>query len=149
MDFRKHSGPTPVDDMEPQTITDCENFTRLQETWILFLSTLPPDSGTLISKLNATFTFIWKEDFGPLSNSPVIFLHSQGFCFRSGLVTHFLKKSERGDSRCTDSSCSSLLVKLSQVFESALLDSIIKLAVIPVACAHFHTQILPSSQLCI
>ncbi len=40
---------------------------------------------TLISKLNAKFTFIWKkkkkkkeEDFGPLSNSPVLFLHSPG-----------------------------------------------------------------------
>ncbi len=40
------------------------------------------------------------------------------FCFRSGLVALFLKTSERGDS-----SFSSLLVKLSQVFESALLDS--------------------------
>ncbi len=46
------------------------------------------------------------------------------FCFRSGLVALFLKMSERGDSWCTDSSFSSLLVKLSQVFESALLDSI-------------------------
>ncbi len=60
--------------------------------------------------------------------------------FRSGLVALFLKTSER---------LSSLLVKLSQVFESALLDSILKLAVIPFACAHFPTQILPSSQLCI
>ncbi len=54
-------------------------------------------------------------------------------CFRSGLVALFLKMSERGDSWCTDSSFSSLLVKLSQVFESALLDSILKLAFIPVA----------------
>ncbi len=69
------------------------------------------------------------------------------FCFRSGLVPLFLKMSERGDSWCTDSSFSSLLVKLSQVFESALLDSILKLAVIPVACAHFHTQFPLSSQL--
>ncbi len=68
--------------------------------------------------------------------------------FRSGLVALFLKTSERGDSWCTDSSFSPLLVKLSQVFESALLDSILKLAVIPVACAPFPTQILPSSQLC-
>ncbi len=52
--------------------------TGLQATWILCLSTLPPNSGTLISKLNATFTFIWKEDFGPLSNSPVIFLFISG-----------------------------------------------------------------------
>ncbi len=59
------------------------------------------------------------------------------FCFRSGLVALFLKMSERGDSWCTDCSFSSLLVKLSQVFESALLGSILKLAVIPVACAHF------------
>ncbi len=59
------------------------------------------------------------------------------FCFRSGLVALFLKMSEHGDSWCTDSSFSPLLVKLSQVFESALLDCILKLAVIPVACAHF------------
>ncbi len=62
------------------------------------------------------------------------------FCFRSGLVALFLKMSERGDSWCTDSSFSPLLVKLSQVFESALLDSILKLAVIPVACATFPIQ---------
>ncbi len=49
------------------------------------------------------------------------------FCFRSGLAALFLKMSERGDSWCTNSSFSSLLVKLSQVFESALLDSILKL----------------------
>ncbi len=42
------------------------------------LSTLPPDSGTLIYKLNAKFTFIWKEDFGSLSSSPVLFLLSSG-----------------------------------------------------------------------
>ncbi len=35
--------------------------------------------------------------------------------------------SERGDSWCTDSSFSSVLVKLSHVFESALLDSILSL----------------------
>ncbi len=45
------------------------------------------------------------------------------FCFRSGLVALFLKTSERGDFWCTDSTFSPLLVKLSQVFESALLDS--------------------------
>ncbi len=66
-----------------------------------------------------------------------------------GLLALFLKTSEHGDSWCTDSSFSPLLVKLSQVFESALLDSILKLAVIPAACAPLPTQILPSSQLCI
>ncbi len=33
---------------------------------------------TLISKWNAKCTFIWKEDFGPLSNSPVLLLFSPG-----------------------------------------------------------------------
>ncbi len=32
----------------------------------------------LTSRWNAKFTLIWKEDFGPLSNSPVLFLHSPG-----------------------------------------------------------------------
>ncbi len=50
------------------------------------LSTLHPDSGTLISKSNAKLTFIWKEVFGPLSNSPVIFLFSPG----KMLLTMFL-----------------------------------------------------------
>ncbi len=61
--------------------------TGLQATWILCLSTLPLGSRTLIFKLNAKFTFIWKEDFGPLSNSPVLFL-----LFRPGkmLLTMFL-----------------------------------------------------------
>ncbi len=71
------------------------------------------------------------------------------FCFRSSLVALFLKISECSDSWCMDSSFSSLLVKLSQVFASGLLYSILKLVVIPVACAHFPTQFLPSSQLCI
>ncbi len=126
--------------------------TGLQATWNLCLSTLPPDSGTLISKWNAKFTFIWKEDFGPLEfffSTAQVRRFWRCLWFRSGLVALFLKTSERGDSRCTDSSFSPLLVKLSQVFESALLDCILKLAVIPVACAPFPTQILPSSQLCI
>ncbi len=51
-----------------------------QKVWILHKinKKSPPDSGTLISKWNAKFTFIWKEDFGPLSNSPVLFLLSPG-----------------------------------------------------------------------
>ncbi len=50
------------------------------------LSTLPSDFGTLIFKWNAKFTLIWKEDFGPLSNSPVISLFSPG----KMLLTMFL-----------------------------------------------------------
>ncbi len=60
--------------------------TGLQATWILCLSTLSPDYGTLISKWNAKFTLIWKEDFGPLRNSHVLFLFSPG----KTLLTMFL-----------------------------------------------------------
>ncbi len=64
--------------LHPQIITDCGNFTLDFNQHGFCLSTLPPDSGTLISKWNAKFKLIWKEDFGPLSNSPVIFLLSPG-----------------------------------------------------------------------
>ncbi len=49
----------------------------------------------LISKWNTTFTFIWIEDFGPLSNSPVLFLLSPGkmllmmFLFQKWLGSSF------------------------------------------------------------
>ncbi len=85
---------------QPKSSLTVKLHTGLQATWILCLSTLPPDSGTLISKWNAKFTFIWKEDFGPLSNSPVLFSTAQVRCFwrclwfRSGLVALFLKTSE-------------------------------------------------------
>ncbi len=47
---------------------------------------------TLISKWNAKFMFMWREDFGPLSNSPVIFLLSPG----KMLLTLFLFQKWRG-----------------------------------------------------
>lgn len=55
--------------------------TGLEATWIPCLSTLRPDSGTFISKWHTKLTFIWKEDLEPLSNSPVLFLHSPGQMF--------------------------------------------------------------------
>ncbi len=56
---------------QPKSSLTVETYTGLQAAWILYLSSLPPDSGTLISKLNAKFTAKW-----PLSNSPVLFLLS-------------------------------------------------------------------------
>ncbi len=58
-----------------QIITDCGNLT-LDLTWALSFSTLPPDSRTLVSKWNTKLSLIWKEDFGPLGNSPVLLLLS-------------------------------------------------------------------------
>ncbi len=156
VDFRKHSGPTPADDMAAQIITDCGNFTLdfKQHGFCaspLYIQTLGPwfpnEMQNLLSSEKRTLDHWATVQF--------FFSTAQVRCFwrclwfRSGLVALFLKTSECGDSWCTDSSFSPLLVKLSQVFESALLDCILKLAVIPVAFAPFPTQILPSSQLCI
>ncbi len=71
---------------QPKSSLTVETSHWTSRTWILCLSALPPDSGTLVYKWNATFTLIWKEDFGPLSNSPVIFLLSPG----KMLLTMFL-----------------------------------------------------------
>ncbi len=63
LDFRKHSGPTPADDMAPQTITDCGNFTLdLKQRGFcaspLFLQTLgpwfPKEMQNLLSSENIT-----------------------------------------------------------------------------------------------
>ncbi len=51
--------------------------TGLQETWATSFSSLPPDSRTLVSKWNTKLALIWKEDFGPLGNSPVLLLLAQ------------------------------------------------------------------------
>ncbi len=156
VDFRKHSGPTPADDMAAQIITDCGNVTldfKKHGFCVspLFLQTLGPwlpneIQNVLSSEKRTLEHWVTVQFFSSVAQVRCFW---RCFCFRSGLVALFLKMSERGDSWCTDSSFSSLLVKLSQVFESALLDSILKLAVIPVACAPFPTQFLPSSQLCI
>ncbi len=144
VDFRKHSGPTPADDMAAQIITDCGNFTLdfKQHGFCaspLFLQTLGPwfpnEMQNLLSSEKRTLDHWATVQF--------FFSTAQVRCFwrclwfRSGLVALFLKTSERGDSWCTDSSFSPLLVKLSQMFESALLDCILKLAVIPVALCTF------------
>ncbi len=156
VDFRKHSGPTPADDMAAQIITDCGNFTLdfKQHGFCaspLFLQTLGPwfpnEMHNLLSSEKRTLDH-WATVQLFFSTAQVRRFW-RCLWFKSGLVALFLKTSERGDSWCTDSSFSLLLVKLSQVFESALVYSILKLAVIPVACAPFPTQILPSSQLCI
>ncbi len=147
VDFRKHNGPTPADDMAAQIITDCGSFTLdfKQHGFCassLFLQGLGPWFPNEMQHLLSSE----KRTLNNWATVQLFFSLAQVrcfwwcFCFRNGLVALFLKMSERGDSWCTDSSFSSLLVKLSQVFESALLDSILKLAVISVACAHFPAK---------
>ncbi len=95
LDLRKHSGPTPADDMAPQTITDCGNFTLdLKQRGFcaspLFLQTLGP-------WFPRKCKICREHNFGPLSSSPVLFVFSPGemllasdFCFcllfKSGLT---------------------------------------------------------------
>ncbi len=96
-----------------------------------------------------------KKDFGPLTNSPVLFLHSPG----KTLLTLSLVQKWLGSPFPEDVRAWWLLMHWLQLQSTPCeaLPSVwisfawlySQLAVIPVACAHFPTQILPSSQLCI
>ncbi len=67
--------------------------TGLQATWAMSFSTLPPDSRTLVSKWNTKLALIWKEDFGPLGNSPVLLLLSPDKTSLTITVAEFLDTS--------------------------------------------------------
>ncbi len=97
--------------------------TGLQATWAMSFSILPPDSGTLVSKWNPKLALIWKEDFGPLGNSPVLLLLSPGKTPLTTTVAKFLDTSVCGDSWCLDSSLSRFLMKFTQILESILFDN--------------------------
>ncbi len=157
VDFRKHSGPTPASGWHGSPNhywLESSHWTSSNMDSVPlhdFLQTLGPWFHNEMQNLLSSE----KRTLDHWATVPFFFSLAQVRCFwrclyfRIGLVAFFLKMSERGVSWCTDSSFSSLLVKLSQVYESALLDSFFKLVVIPVACAHFPTQFRPSRQLCI
>ncbi len=80
-----------------QIITDCGNLTldfKQLGLWASppFLQTL----GTLVSKWNTKLALIWKEDFGPLGNSPVLLLLSPGETPLTTTVAKFLDTSVCG-----------------------------------------------------
>ncbi len=129
-------------------------YTGPQATWILCLSSLPPDSGTLISKGNAKCTFIREHNFGPLSSSPVLFVFSPGETLLTLSVvqewldtrnataeTHVLHTSVRSGSWSTDSSYSPLFVNLPHIFEWVLFHKPLQGAVIPIVCTLFFYHI--------
>ncbi len=87
--FKKHNGPTPADDIAPQIITDCENLTLDFKQLGLWAS--PPF--LQVSKWNKEIALIWKEDFGPLGNSPVLLLLSPGKMPLTTTVDKFLDTS--------------------------------------------------------
>ncbi len=96
VDFRKHSGPTPADDMAPQTITDCGNFTqdvKQHSVSALFLQTLGPWFPNEMQNL----LHLKKRTSDHWTTVQLFFSLAQVrcfwrcFCFRSGLVALFLE----------------------------------------------------------
>ncbi len=73
-----------------------DQVVALQATWAMSFSTLPPDSSTLVSKWNTKLALIWKEDFGPQGNSPVLLLLSPGKTPLTTTVAKFLDTSVCG-----------------------------------------------------
>ncbi len=90
--------------------------------------------------------FIWKEDFGPLGNSPVLLLSSAKTPL-TATVAKFLDTSVCGGSWCLAPSLSPFLVKFTQILESILLDNPHKAAVLSVGCVSFSSTLFPSTQL--
>ncbi len=119
VDFREHIGPTPADDMTAQIITDCGNFTLDFKQHGLFASPLflhtlgpwfPNEMQNVLSSEKKTLDHWATVQF--FFSLAQVRCFWVCFCIRSGLVA----------------------------LEFALLDSILKLAVIPDACAHFPTN---------
>ncbi len=121
--------------------------TGLQATWAMSFSTLPPDSRTLVYKLNTRLALVRKEDFGPLGNSPVLLRLSPGKMPLTTTVAKFLDTSVCGGSWCLYTSLSPFLVKFTQILESILLDNPHKAADLSVGCASFSSTRFPSTQL--
>ncbi len=147
--FKKHNGPTPADDISPNHHRLWKLKTGLQATWATSFSTLPPDSRTLVSRWNTKLALIWKEDFGPLGNSPVLLLLSPGKTPLKTTVAKFLDTSVCGAlDALTPASVHSMwiLPKFLNQF-SILLDNPHKAVVLSVGCAYFSSTIFPSTQL--
>ncbi len=96
VDFRKHSGPTPADDMAAQIITDCGNLTldfkqRVFSASPLFLQTLGPwfpnkIQNVLSSEKSTLEHWATVQLFFSLAQVRCFW---RCFCFRSGSVALF------------------------------------------------------------
>ncbi len=160
LDLRKHSGPTPSDDMAPQTITDCGNFTLdLKQRGFcaspLFLQTLgpwfPKEMQNLLSSENITL------DHSAAVQSFLSLAQARRFwrclLFKSGLTQGMRQLKPMSCIRlCVvvlESSCSPLFVNLPHIFEWVLFHNPLQGAVIPIACTLFSTTSFPSLRLSI
>ncbi len=162
LDLRKHSGPTPADDMAPQTITDCGNFTLdLKQRGFcaspLFLQTLgpwfPKEMQNLLSSENITL------DYSAAVQSFLSLAQARRFwrslLFKSGLT--------QGMRQLKPMSCIRLCVVVLEALTPAAVHSVnlphiflwvlfhnpLQGAVIPIACTLFSTTSFPSLRLSI
>ncbi len=153
LDLRKHSGPTPADDMAAQTITDCGNFTLdLKQRGFcaspLFLQTLghwfPKEMQNLLSSENITL------DHSAAVQSFLSLAQARRFwrclLFKSGLT--------QGMRQLKPMSCIRLCVVVlgpaavhslwsPHIFEWVLFHNPLQGAVIPIACTLFSTTSFP------
>ncbi len=163
LDLRKHSGPTPADDMAPQTITDCGNFTLdLKQRGLcaspLFLQTLwpwfPKEMQNLLSSENITLDHSAAvQSFLSLAQARHLW---RCLLFKSGLT--------QGMRQLKPMSCIHLCVVVLEAltpaavhslwisptfFEWVLFHNPLQGAVIPIACTLFSTTSFPSLRLSI
>ncbi len=163
LDLRKHSGPTPADDMAPQTITDCGNFTLdLKQRGFcaspLFLHTLgpwfPKEMQNLLSSENITL------DHSAAVQSFLSLAQARRFwrclLFKSGLTQGMRQLKPMSCIRlcvvvleALTPACSPLFVNLPHIFEWVLFHNPLQGAVIPIACTLFSTTSFPSLRLSI
>ncbi len=159
LDLRKHSGPAPADDMAPQTITDCGNFTvDLKQRGLcaspLFLQTLwpwfPKEMQNWLSSENITL------DHSAAVQSFLSLAQARRFwrclLFKSDTrnataETYVLHTSVRSGSWSTDSSCSPLFVNLPHIFEWVLFHNPLQGAVIHILHFFLPHLFLPFASL--
>ncbi len=162
LDLRKHSGPAPADDMAPQTITDCGNFTLdLKQRGFcaspLFLQSLgpwfPKEMQNVLSSDNITL------DHSAAVQSFLSLAQARRFwrclLFKSGLT--------QGMRQLKPMSCIHLCVVVLEALTPAAVHSLwisptflnvffhnpLQGAVIPIACTLFSTTSFPSLRLSI
>ncbi len=122
-----------------------------QATWAMSFSTLPPDSRTLLSKWNTKLALIWKEDFGPLGNSPVLLLLSPAKTPLTTTVAKVLDTSVCGGS-CLDALDPASVHSLwssPKFLNRFCLTILISLRFLSVCYSSFSSTLFPSTQLCV
>ncbi len=121
--------------------------TGLQVTWAMSFSTLPPDSRTLVYKWNTKLALIWKEDFGPLCNSPVLLLLSPGKTPLTTTIAKFLDTSVCGALDALTPASVHSLWSSPKLLNQFCLTILIRTLVLSAGCAYFSSTLFSSTQI--